>query len=63
MIIRRCSLGMVDKTPAQSIIIVQRTSGSNTKMRERITKVQPVWTKYCALSVEEEEELAVNSIE
>ena len=42
-------------------------SGSNNKMRQRIAKVSPVWTKYFAPpeeeEEEEEEELTVNSDE
>jgi hypothetical protein len=38
-------------------------SGSNKKVRERIVKVQPVWTKYFAPPVEEEEEPTANSTE
>ena len=36
-------------------------SRSNNQTRERITKVQPVWTKHFAPSIEEEEEPTVHS--
>ena len=68
-------LSKLDKTELQDIVrflcSVEKTkedtyskhSGSMKKMKERITMVQPVWTKYFAPPVEEEEEPTTNSTE
>ena len=68
-------LSRLDKTELQDIVCflcsVEKTKGdpyfkqsvSMTKMRERIAKVQPVWTKCFTPPAEEEEGSAMNSTE
>ena len=66
-------LSKLDKTELQDIVrffcSLEKTKGgayskhsvSMKKMRERIAMVHPVWTKYVAPPVEEEEEPTTNS--